>query len=446
MQFPSLKNNIFFKIISIGLISLLLLIPSEMIEGLIHERESTQRTAVNEVSSKWGEEQTIVGPIISLPYNRFVKETSSNNSKDEIIAVKSYIHILPSKLKITGTLNPEKRTRGIYEIVVYNSELNFSGSFSQADLKTLDIDPKNIIFNKAEFVVGINDLRGIEEQVTLKWNDKLISFNSGVTSGDVIKSGINAILNLSEQDSETYSFEFNLKLKGSRMLYFTPVGKETDVSITSNWPNPKFNGSFLPDKREISEKGFSAIWNVQHLNRNYPQIWSGGDQSLSSSAFGIDLLLPVDSYHKTTRCVKYAFLFIAFTFIVFFFIEVLNKVFIHPIQYVLVGISLVIFFSLLLSISEHLEFNKAYIISAGATLFLIAAYVFAILKSRNLTILIVGILCILYTLIFVIIQLQDYALLIGSIAMFLILALVMYFSRKIDWYKLNIKEKDPTEN
>ncbi len=160
------------------------------------------------------------------------------------------------------------------------------------------------------------------------------------------------------------------------------------------------------------------------------------------SVFGIDLLLPVDNYQKTTRSIKYAILFICFTFLVFFFIEVLNRVFIHPVQYILVGIALIVFFTLLLSVSEHLPFNLAYILSAIATLMLIALYIKAILKNTKLTILISSILFLLYSFIFIIIQLQDYALLIGSIGIFLILALVMYYSRKIDWYNLNMREED----
>ena len=229
-----------------------------------------------------------------------------------------------------------------------------------------------------------------------------------------------------------------LDLKGSQLLYFTPVGKVTDINLHSKWNNPSFNGAFLPDSRDISGKGFTANWNVLQLNRNYPQVWSNNRHKINNSSFGLNLLLPVDNYQKSYRSIKYAVLFIGFTFLVFFFIEVLNKVFIHPIQYILVGISLVVFYTLLLSISEHLKYNIAFIISAISTLILISGYVKAILKSNKLSFLITGILTILYTFIFVIIQLQDYALLIGSIGIFLILGLVMYFSRKIDWYDLNL--------
>ena len=412
-----------------------------MIRGLIYERESTQEQAIREVSSKWAEEQTLIGPFLSIPYTKYVTEFNKKDSTEKVVAIRKYLHVLPTQLTVTGDLNPEKRYRGIYEIVVYNSNIKLKGSFDPIDFKQFDIPTQDIHFDKAEFVVGINDLRGIEEQITLDWNNKKLPFNPGVTSSDVVRSGINAQLPLSAEENK-HSFELSLNLKGSQLLYFTPVGKITDVTISSAWNNPSFNGAFLPDNREVSENGFSANWNVLHLNRNFPQAWVGSRYSLSDAAFGIDLLLPVDNYQKSYRSIKYALLFIGFTFLVFFFIEVLNKQFIHPIQYILVGVALVVFFTLLVSISEHVKFNTAYIISALATLLLISGYVKAILKSNRLTLLITGILTILYTFIFVIIQLQDYALLIGSIGIFVILGLVMYFSRKIDWYNLNLAEKN----
>lgn len=435
-----LKNNIYFKIGTIVIITLLLLIPASMIRSLIIERESTQNEAIREVSSKWGEEQTISGPLISIPYYRYIKEFSRKDSTEKIVQIKEFIHILPTELNISGNINPEKRYRGIYEIVVYNSKLSISGAFNNIDLASLDIQPRNILFDKAEFVIGINDLRGIEEQVILNWNDQNIAFNPDVSSNDVVMTGINALLNLDLKDSSAYNFSLELDLKGSQLLYFTPVGRVTNINLRSEWPNPSFKGAFLPDSREVSEKGFVANWNVLHLNRNFPQIWLGNRHSISDSSFGIDLLLPVDNYQKSYRSIRYAILFIGFTFLTFFFIEVLNKVFIHPIQYILVGIALIVFYSLLLSISEYLKYNLAFIVSAISTLALIAGYVQAILKSGKLTLLISGILTVLYSFIFTIIQLQDCALLIGSIGIFIILGLVMYFSRKIDWYNINLNE------
>ncbi len=437
----SFKTNIFLKISIITFIGLVLLIPAAMIKNLILEREFTQKEAIREVSSKWGVEQTISGPYISVPYTKYIREFSKKDTIGKIVLVKEYIHFLPNALKINGQLFPERRNRGIYDIVVYNSHLNISGDFTNVKFTGLDIPIKNIQFDKAIVSIGINDLRGIEKQVILNWNGDKILFNPGTVTNEILESGINAPVNIPDNDSSSYRFSVDLDIKGSQLLYFIPSGEVTDVKMHSTWTNPSFNGAFLPDSRNTDAKGFNANWNIIHLNRNFPQQWVGSKYNPASSAFGIDLLLPVDNYQKSMRSIKYAVLFIVFTFIVFFFVEVLNKIFIHPVQYIMVGIALIVFYTLLLSISEHLRFNLAFFISAFATLLLVAAYVKAILKSRLLTLLIGGILLILYSFIFVIIQLQDYALLIGSIGIFIILALVMYFSRKIDWYNLKMEDK-----
>ena len=420
------------------MIAILLMLPTKMINGLITERENIQNEAITEVSTKWADKQTIIGPIISIPYIKSVKEISSSETGDKVVHIKDYIYILPTDLKINGNLNPEKRHRGIYEIVVYNSNLDIEGSFEEIDFSSLDIPIQNIQFNKAQLIVGIDDLRGIEKQISVDWNNQQIPFNAGVPASNIVKSGITAVLNLDSSSGSTYKFKLHVDLKGSQYLYFSPVGKVTDINLKSSWSNPSFSGAFLPDKRTVTDQGFTANWNVLHLNRNFPQMWVGNVHTIEGSSFGINLLLPIDSYQKTYRSIHYAILFIGFTFLVFFFLEVLNNVFIHPIQYILVGIALVIFYILLLSLSEHIHYDRAFILSSLATLMLIAAYVKAILKSKTLALLISGILVILYGFIFVIIQSQDYALLMGSIGLFLILALVMYFSRKIDWQNIQL--------
>jgi len=235
--------------------------------------------------------------------------------------------------------------------------------------------------------------------------------------------------------SNTFSLELNLN--GSQGLNFIPLGRETNVNLASNWASPSFKGVFLPDSREVTDNGFKADWKVLHLNRNYPQEWAGNaPSSVGESAFGVELLIPVDEYQKSMRSIKYAIMLIALTFLIFFFVEVLNSRRIHPIQYILVGLALCIFYLLLLSISEHLNFNKAYIISSIATILLITAYTKTVFKSNRLTSLQSLVLVILYGFMYLLIQLEDYAILIGSIGLFIVLAIVMYISRKIDWYNI----------
>ena len=432
-----IKNNLYFKIGGIVLIALLLLIPTGMIKSIIYEREQTQREAIDEVSEKWGGEQTLQGPVLTIPYTRYVKEIDKASGKEKLVQITERLHVLPNKLNVQASVNPDRRHRGVYEIVVYNSHLQVSGEFTKLDFKDLESKGHTFKFNEATLDAGIGDLRGIEKQINLNWDGQKIGFNPGVSNQDIFYTGINAKVNIAPADDHLYRFSFDVELKGSQQLFFTPVGKETDVVLTSDWQTPKFTGSFLPDKYTTDKNGFKAHWNVLNLNRNYPQSWTGSSYKINDSAFGVDLKLPVDNYQKSHRTIHYALLFIGLTFLVFFFIEIFQSSGIHPIQYILVGIALVVFYTLLLSISEHIRFNSAFLLSALATVILISTYVRAILRSLKMSLFIAGLLSMLYIFIFVIIQLEDLALLIGSIGVFIILGLVMYFSRKIDWYNLN---------
>jgi inner membrane protein len=431
-----IKNNLYFKIGGIVLIALLLLIPTGMIKSIIYEREQTQREAIDEVSEKWGGAQTLQGPVLTIPYTRYVKEIDKATGKETLVQITERLHVLPSKLDIQASVKPDRRHRGVYEIVVYNSALHVSGAFTKLDFKDLEAKGHSFKFNEAILNAGIDDLRGIEKQIELNWEGKKLPFNPGVSNQDIFYSGINAKVSISPTDDHLYRFSFDIELKGSQQLYFTPVGKETDVVLNSDWQTPKFDGAFLPDQHKTDKAGFKAHWNILNLNRNYPQSWTGSSYKLRDSSFGVDLKLPVDNYQKSHRSIHYAILFIGLTFLVFFFIEIFQASGIHPIQYILVGIALVVFYTLLLSISEHIRFNYAFILSALATVALISLYVRAILRSLKMSLFIAGLLSMLYIFIFVIIQLEDLALLIGSIGVFIILGLVMYFSRKIDWYNI----------
>lgn len=442
----NIKTNIFFKIGIIIVLILILLIPTSMVKDLIEEREDVQTDAIDEVSSKWGSGQTITGPFISIPYDSYVKRFNKKDSINEIVKIKEWAHFLPDKLDIYGEINPEKRYRGIYEVVVYESKLKINGNFNNIDFKKLDIETKNVHFDKATLNFGINDLKGIEKQVSLNWNNKSISFNSGTSTKQIVSSGINAQVPIRTDSIVNYEFTTEIDLKGSQYLYFTPVGKTTDVIIKSNWSTPSFTGTYLPDERNVSNEGFTSNWNILHLNRNFPQEWTGSKYQIEDSSFGTDLLLPVDNYKKSYRVAKYAILFLVLTFMTFFFVEIMRNVFIHPVQYLLVGIAIIVFYTLLLSFSEHIQFNFSYMLASILTLLLISLYTTAILKSKQFGLLIFGILFIMYTFIFTIIQLEDYALLIGSLGMFIILGFVMYLSRKIDWYNIKLGNQEQGEN
>ena len=435
-----MRNSITIRILSIGLLILILLIPAFMVQNLIDERQYRSSEAITEVSSVWGGIQSLNGPIVSIPF----KKTYINDKKEMYTQIE-YVHFLPSDLKIKGEILPEKRHRGIFDVVVYTAELTYEGSFEGFNLKEFKIEENDILWDKAFLSIGIPDMRGIQENVILKWNETELSFNPGIESADVLNSGISTSVDLSvDKGSGIRKFAFKLNLHGSEEIYFAPLGKNTQVELKSNWNNPKFTGSFLPDKHTISEKGFVANWKILHLNRNFPQQWQGNQFQAGDALFGVSLLIPVDHYQKSTRSAKYAIMIIAFTFLIFFFVEVLNKTRIHPIQYLLVGLALIIFYTLLLAISEHVSFNIAYLISSIATISLVVIYAHSFFKKMMLSRFTALTLIILYAYVFIILQLQDYALLMGSIGLFIVMAIVMYLSRKIDWYnfKSNSSESD----
>lgn len=422
------------RIISIGILILVLLIPASMIESLIWERKNHQENVIKEVSKKWGAEQTITGLILSVPFKTYTK-----NKHNVLIEQIEYAHFLPELLNFNGEIFTEKRYRSIYEVLLYNSKLKIDGEFLIPDFKDFSIENENILWKDAFISLGISDMKGIKNNLYVDWNDKKISFNAGLENTDIISSGVSVKVPVLDFSSEQKKHRFNivLDLNGTGIFSFIPLGKETNLALNSKWKTPSFSGEFLPDSRDISEKGFVAEWKVLHLNRNFPQKWLNDKHQVSSFSFGVKLLIPANQYQQSIRSVKYAILFISLTFITFFFIEVLNKDRIHPIQYILVGLALCIFFVLLISISEHLSFNFAFILSSLSVTLLIALYSKAIFKNNKIAFLISGILIVLYGFIFTILQLEDYALLIGTLGLFIVLTLVMYFSRKINWYNIN---------
>jgi inner membrane protein len=437
-----IKNSISIKVLTIVALILLLLIPSSMIQSLISEREALNNQAIAEVSAKWAESQQINGPILTIPIvYEYEVEVKDEETKTKTVTKNWYI--LPEVLNINGNVEPEKLRRGIYEVVVYKSDLNISGQF-KLNQKIDEPNIKEIQYDNAFVTIGISDLRGIKNQIKVKWGSQNLGVEPGSRISSHIYSGvtINTAIN-PEQLNKVIEFSFQLDLQGSQNMTFVPVGSFTDIQLNSTWPSPKFNGNFLPDTRIVNKDGFEANWKILQLNRNFPQSWIGENQSekLQASAFGVDLILPLDDYQKSMRSAKYAAMTIALTFLIFFLVEILNKRKIHPFQYGLVGLALCLFYTLLVSISEHSNFNVAYGISTIGIVTMIALYSITILKSRMLTSILVIVLFGIYGFLFVTLQMEDYALLMGSIGLTLILGATMYFTRNINWYQVNREEQ-----
>lgn len=419
-----------FKFMIIGVLSLMLLIPASMIRELISERETRNSEARKEISESWSDAQTLTGPYLSIPADVLEK----GGKKDGIF--KETYHLLPDQLQIEGRVDPIEKKRGIFTAVVYHSRIILSGSFELGEAPvTLTSRPKageETIY----LSIGLSDLRGIGNGSTIEINGSVFEMMPGIYNRDLIEKGIHVPLQVTEfAGKEKVDFNITLELKGSTELFITPIGKTTDVHLTSTWPDPSFNGNFLPTEKKIGSDGFEATWGINYLNRNYPQGWYDDAYTVSASAFGVHFLVPVDHYQKSERSVKYAFMFIALSFLVFFLTEIILKIRIHPIQYLLVGFALIVFYTLLVSLSEQIGFNLAYLVSTLSITFLVGFYMRSSTASGKVGLISGALLLALYGFLFTTLQLQELSLLMGSIGLFVILSVVMAVSRKINWYK-----------
>ncbi|MCF6174259.1 MAG: cell envelope integrity protein CreD [Victivallaceae bacterium] len=435
-----IRTSATLKIIGIGLLVLVLLIPTSMITSLMQEREYRRDNVVKEINQKWGNSQTITGPFLTVPFKSFYKD-----KKDQLKFRINYLHILPENLSITGQLDPQIRYRSIYEAVLYNAQINLTGDFIIPTVNLANIDQDNILWDKAVFSLGITDMRGIKNNIIINFNDHEYKVSPGLKTSDLAASGVQCAIPLSIKHKKN-RFSLQLSLNGSEQIHFIPAGATTNVTLESTWNSPSFNGAFLPVDRKITDKGFSANWNILHLNRNFPQLWEGRQYNVNDSSFGLQLLITANVYQKSIRIAKYALMFIVFTFSAFFFSEIINKRRVHPIQYLLIGLAVILFYVLLLSLSEHFNFNLAYILSATAITATITGYSKGILKNNCFSLTVFGILTILYAYLYIVLQLEDYALLMGSIGLFIVLATVMYITRKIDWYTLDKSIPKPDDD
>lgn len=423
------SQSITMKGIIIFVLTLLLLIPGNMIQSLIKERKTRSIETIEKINDKWSNAQTFCGPVLTIPYSLTVLDENRKPATEY-----HELHLFPETLDIKTKLYPEPKYYGIYKTILYKSDISISGNFGKISLAK----EENVTyhFNNATVAVGISDLRGVTNQLNFTINGKTYQADAG---GNDPRLGKKLVFQLQDlitgHETETLSFDSHINLNGSGSINFIPVGKTTKVAVDGAWASPGFVGNFSPD-RKITNDGFTANWSVLHFNRNIPEMYFDNNiDSFNETSFGVNLVDTVDHYQQNMRAAKYALMFIALTFVVFFFVELITKRKIHPIQYLLVGIALILFYSLLLSISEQINFGIAYLIASIGTVGLITAYSSSIFKNKMQTGLLCFMLCILYTFLYVVLQLEDVALLIGSIGLFIILGVIMYFSRKITWYK-----------
>lgn len=422
------KGKLFLKCVIIFVMALALWIPTNLILDVVKERKGRQQEAIADISNKWAGKQTVTGPVLMIPYNETGKDDKGN-----FINIKRNIFFLPDKSEIKSVVYPEKRHRGIYEVAVYKSDITMNVKFIPLKWQQLKIPAETIIWNEAALVFAVQDnVKGINEDVYVKWDTGNIVFSPQPPGLTTLNDAFVANLPLTmEEASREHNCSIIFSLNGSQQLLFTMAARENTLEMQSTWTNPSFTGAKLPDSRTIRDNGFVANW--KYMNRSVPQVWNNNFYDLSASAMGADLLITVDSYDKTERSVKYALLCIMLTFAAFFLVETIYKKPLHLVQYGLAGLALVLFYTLLLSISEYTGFNIAYLIAGIATISLVTWYVGSVMRSSKLALFISFVLGVVYSYIFIIIQLEDYALLMGSVGLFIALGIIMYFSRKLQW-------------
>ncbi len=434
-QLKNWTGSVAFKGVVTLFLGLLILIPVGQIKSLLAERENRMYMVKEEVIDMWGGWQYISGPVLVIPVIEYYTEVFEG--KKELIGRRHYLHILPDELIIFGEVQSEMRKKGIYNIELYTGEFSIKGTFMEEEIPALHYPDSEILWSEAELILGLGDVKGLSHRVDMKWNNKEYSFSGGGGQSEIFPSGIHS--NIVLEQGQKYAFDVNLELRGGESLLFVPLGKETHVSINSNWPSPNFQGSFLPESHNLTDTGFSAEWNVHSLARNFPQTWLDNQNDWSDlydGSFGVNFISPIDGYFKNHRAIKYRLMFIFIPFIALFLFEIFTRTKVHPFQYLLTGFAISMFFLLLISISEHLNFNISYLISAGSSSFMVAASTGSVFRSKIKGGLMAGINIILYLYLYMSLASEDYALLIGSLGLFIILALTMIITRKLNWYKL----------
>lgn len=425
------------KVLIIGALGIVLLLLSLWARGLVHERQQRMEEVVQDIGSRWGGDQVIGGPVLSIPYTVLerVKDESGERTREE----RRHAHFLPRQVKIAVTAQTEMRARGIYQVPVYGAKLSLEATLPRPDFAALPGEkPAEVLWQQAFLGFQISDVKGIQSVPPVQVGGEALRPESGLPVRQVLTDGLFVSLDGS-QIAEGTPVRFEAELNGSRSLQFLPLGEVSEVNMQAPWPAPSFNGAFLPDSHQITEAGFNADWQVLHLNRSFPQQWQGVSQRVSGWEFGVELLEPVDHYLKIHRIVQYAVLFIGVVFLVFLGMEVVNQARVHPVQYALIGLAVLVFYTLLLAFSEHIGFAAGYWIACAAVVGLISAYSRSALGGWQLAAVPGLVLLITYAYMYLVLQLEDYALLAGSIGLFLLLAAAMWVMRKVDWYALGAK-------
>jgi len=452
------------KVVIIGLLIALLSIGIGIFSGTLEERKGRYREAVDEIGAQWGHAQQIAGPYLRIPIADTTKSGTRFNFRTLILT--------PTDLNINVSMENAQRYRGIYRAQVYESVARFTGSFSGVTFQSILPRGAVAMLDQVTIAANVTDIRGIRAPQTLTVDGKTLEmqlsdsrsamgaevgeFTDGRRTVDILPEQIEleAPVHVSVAEDGTLSikaFDLQMHLKGNQQFDVVPIGRSTKTTITSNWPHPSFFGAALPDDHRISDDGFKATWTSSQFGRGFDQSFVPSDATnggLAASAFGVSFVEPVDVYHRLERSTKYVLLVIILTFALFFVLESVSDLRIHPMQYLFVGLALVVFYLLLIATSEVIAFGTSYLLSMTATVLLVSAYMKYVVISWSRVAFVGVSLAGLFGFVFVLLTEETYSLLLGSIGLFVMVALLMYATRKVDWYSYGSEPKisEPTDH
>ncbi len=447
-----MNKTLLIKAGVISVIGIILLLVLQSVSGTIWERKSFQGVAKNSVARSWTGAQDVFGPILVVPYSiKWDRLEWSKDGKTKIVRHKSRQgkkYVLPTSAKLQANIETDIRYQGIFHFPVYSTALNINGMFTSAGINdqikvTLPNQDAVVSYGQPYLSVAVSDARGINSVPILNWHNKEYAFKAG-SQLSFMDRGVHASLSKGlisnlKNDSEM-QFSMALSLRGMDKIQFYPTAHNFQLGLKSPWPHPKFYGSFLPLSRTVSEKGFDAQWEVSSFASNIQEKIALCEvdkcEEVTKGSFGVEFIEPVNVYLQSERSLKYGFLFIVLIFVAFFIFEILKKLPIHPIQYGLVGLAIALFYLLLLSLSEHLSFLVSYALAAIASVLLISFYLIKVLRNNKTTAMFAGLLSLLYFSLYIIVSAEDFALLMGSALVFIVLAVIMVATRNIDWYQL----------
>jgi inner membrane protein len=424
------------KIGMLGLMLVAFLVPLAMIRGVVNERQLRRDAVVEEIISSWGGRQTVSGPVLEVP----VRITTVTDGKTQVLT--DYLRIIPVTSTTRVTLHPETRNRGIFEATVYSADVSIAGSFVlAADQEVPTQREYEIEWPAARLVTGISRSAGLREPPVIAWDGTRVEPEAGTNSlgyyGQTVTAGIPGPEPGRSGNPVEHTFAVSFTINGGGSFSVLPLAGAATTEIGGGWPSPSFQGSLLPSDRSLSEEGFRAVWRSTSLGLGVPGAWLAGNDSgpvLGGLPFGVDLYRPVDHYARVERSVKYGVLFVLLPFVALFLFEVFAGIRVHPVQYLLIGAAKVVFYLLLLSVSEHLSFDWSYVIAAATTIVLIYAYAAAALARRGKGLILGGLVVAEYVFLYAALGSEDYALLIGAVGLFVVLATVMLATRRVDWY------------